>query len=599
MSVLSDPGSWILPNIVVPLARRFTPVLTLLALLGGTPASLAQNAPVVVSVTPENGATSVPTTSPLVFVFDQAMDTAVPVIQSTAGLVGSFSIEAPGFNQILSATWGSDEKTLTISPTIQWPYATLTWTLNPAGALDFFKLRSKGGVQLAQISGGFTTGVGGTDPRLGSSRPMNGATGVGVGTIVEFRFDQAMKTNISISGNPAPVVWQGTAIDPTQFVYSWSADSRILYCDYSDGLPANTRITWALNPDGAAVRLEGQNGKFLASDTYSGHFTTASIYAGCEITGIPDSWGTYGISKNGNFRQTSSADPVPVTDTQVTFVFSALVRPSTVGGPVTAASITRPGGRQDDLESLVGTWQLLDTPPTQAALDEAAPAGDYALRFTVTGQAERTITMSMPPNPPPIPKITNFDEAQAINAGADFTLRWNGFTGASAQDHISMYISDSNGQIVFQAPNLCVPVELPVTATSIVIPAGTLRTNETFSAALLYGRFFYNSTNAVPLMFGYGDIIRNTYFTVKTGNGGSSGGSPATLANYRVLATGHPEFQISGTASRQYTIQRTSSLANTVWQEVGAVTMDSTGKAVFEDADEGAPFPLFYRALTE
>jgi hypothetical protein len=97
----------------------------------------AQTAPTIVSVSPADGATQVPTTSPLTFVFDQAMDTSVVIVQSMAGFTGNLELTAPGFNQFVTGTWGDDEKTLTITPTAQFPYATFSWKLNPPGVSSF------------------------------------------------------------------------------------------------------------------------------------------------------------------------------------------------------------------------------------------------------------------------------------------------------------------------------------------------------------------------------------------------------------------------------------------------------------------------------
>src|SRR5262245_59911959 len=73
-------------------------------------------APALVSVTPADGATQVPTTSGIVFVFDQDMDTTGLLIQSGPGYAGAFSVTAPNFNQTLIPTWGADKRTLTIAP---------------------------------------------------------------------------------------------------------------------------------------------------------------------------------------------------------------------------------------------------------------------------------------------------------------------------------------------------------------------------------------------------------------------------------------------------------------------------------------------------
>jgi hypothetical protein len=521
------------------------------------------------------------------------MDTSVVIVQSMAGFTGNLELTAPGFNGFVTGTWSDDEKTLTIAPAAQFPYATFTWKLNPPGVFDFLTIKSKAGVALATVSGTFSTGVGGGDPKLGSSFPLNGAVGVETNVQVEFRFDQAMKTNISFSGNPGPVAWGGLGIDAPKFVYSWSADKKTLYASYTGGFPRNTFVTWALNPSAAAVKLEGENGKFLASDTYSGQFITSNGEPECTATGFPTNWGSYGISKRSNYRQTSTADPLPDT-LDGSFVFSASVLSPSLSAGVTG-SVTKPSNMQYALSGFGGFAQYLETAASEAALDAAAPAGSYTLRFTLAGQTEQVSTMSMASQAPPVPKITNFDEAQNINPSTDFTLRWNGFSGAGPDDHINMYISDTNGNVVFQAPNLCVPRELPVTATSILIPANTIRSNQTYSAALQYGRLFYFSTNAVPEMVGYGDLVRNTFFSLKTQG---SGGVPPTaprFTTFELLPNGNPRFTVTGTAGATYSVQRTQNLTSQSWETIGNVTIPADGGAVFEDTQSGKSFPLFYR----
>jgi hypothetical protein len=202
----------------------------------------------------------------------------------------------------------------------------------------------------------------------------------------------------------------------------------------------------------------------------------------------------------------------------------------------------------------------------------------------------------VPPDYPPVPKITNFNDAQRVNAAADFNLRWNGFAGAEGFDFISMYLTDSGGRLVFQAPNLCVPRGLPVTATSILIPGNTLRANESYSGGLLYGRLYYLSTNTVPAMAGFGNNIRNTFFTMKTGAAGEPVAMAAALSAPRLLTNGNPQFALSGAAGQSYTIERTGSLADPTWSDVGTVVLDATGRAAFEDAQAGKVFLSFYRA---
>lgn len=195
----------------------------------------------------------------------------------------------------------------------------------------------------------------------------------------------------------------------------------------------------------------------------------------------------------------------------------------------------------------------------------------------------------------PVPKIINFTEAQDVNASADFTLIWNPFAGAGANDLLSVVVSDSGGE-VFRAPDPCVPLDLPVTATSVVIPGGTLASNRTYQAFLSFERFAYQSTNDVPEMSGFIGFFRSTQFTIDTSPGGPA--TPARLTAIGLLPDGNPQMEVSGTPSKTYSIRRTSDLSGTpVWIPVGSVTVNAEGTAVFEDTFPGKVFPLFYQAV--
>ena len=97
-------------------------------------------------------------------------------------------------------------------------------------------------------------------------------------------------------------------------------------------------------------------------------------------------------------------------------------------------------------------------------------------------------------------------------------------------------------------------------------------------------------------MAGYGALMRETEFTIKTGTGGT--GTAARFTAFRLLPNGNPELKLTGAASTIYTIQRSGSLATPNWTTVGAATTDAAGKATFQDTQSGKTFPLFYRAVS-
>lgn len=560
-------------------------------------------APELVSVSPSPGATGVAVNEPLVFTFDRDMNTNIPLVQSLPGIfVGNIEFDPPGV-AFVDGVWSENKRVLTCTPSGDWPPNTaITWRLNPVGSL--FPLTSASGTPLGMVSGQFTTGAGGgggDTPELVAVVPAVGAVGVPVTTTVTFVFDRPMKKTTPVAG---AVQWQGNGLDPARFSYSWSADGQNLIADYDGDLPALTMIAWRLNPSGAAARIESAEGVPLPTDTFSGLFTTGSTGGGgggCDPDGIPDAWGGYNFGKSGAYVQTSTADPVPVADEP--FNFGVIVNSPQAGPAITAASVTLPGGTQKNLNSmpLGGFLYFSDTLASEAALDAAYPGGNYTLRFTPSGQAERVITMNLPAAWPPVPKVANYSEAQAVNPQQDFTLHWNAFTGAGAQDSISLVVSSTNlpgDTVVFEAPDLCVPRELPVTATSIVIPANTLQPHQTYQATLTFVRIGYFSTNAVPDMAGVAYLIHRTDFPIRTG-AGTVVGAPARFTGYRRLPNGNPELTFTGTPAHPYTLQRATSLTARDWVNVGTVTTDATGRGVFEDTQPGKQPPLFYRALTQ
>ena len=158
-----------------------------------------------------------------------------------------------------------------------------------------------------------------------------------------------------------------------------------------------------------------QSERLLAADTYSGQFITGNAEPVCSLNPWPPTWGSYSLAKRIDLRQDSAADPFPETNT-VSNAFVVAVNSSAAGSLLTAASLARPDGVVSNLALAAGIAQLYETTATEAVLDAKYPPGDYVLRFTQHAQPERVITFSLPPAFPPVPKITNFDDASSLTA---------------------------------------------------------------------------------------------------------------------------------------------------------------------------------------
>ncbi|MGE3311910.1 MAG: Ig-like domain-containing protein [Limisphaerales bacterium] len=594
--------------------RRWTVWAALLGLgLGLGSEALAQGAPNLVSSDPADGATGVSVTSALVFVFDQAMEDT-PIVPTVPGFfVGNLEV-TPASVAPFDCEWSEDLTTLTCGAGGDLPpNTTVNWKLNPAGAL--LPILSAGGTALATTTGSFTTGAGSgggggggggggeEGPALVSTTPADGATGVAVTASVRFVFDQPMQKNPAVGGAPpfAPgaVRWTGTGLDPAKFTYSWSADGITLTAEYTGDLPGTTEISWVLNPANALVKLMSEAEELLPDEVYSGAFTTGTGAGGgggeCDPSGTPSGWGAYTLTKYLSYVQGTAGDPVAASEEP--FRFGATVKAPEVGPAVLSATVTIPPNRNQNLEAIpiAGILFYNDTKDTPAELNAAYPGGGYTLRFTQDGQAERVVLMTMPSTTPPVPRIGNLAEAQAIDVAQPFTLRWNAFTGAAPDDIIFLSIMD-RAEVVFQAPNPCVPVELASSATSIVIPAHTLVSNQTYTATLAFADTFHTSTNTVPNMSGFASVTVTTEFTISTG-GGAGPAAPARFTNYSLPDTGRPQMSLTGSPGRTYTIQRATRVSPGDWQTAGTVVMDGTGNGAFEDPQPGGVFPRFYRAV--
>lgn len=315
--------------------------------------------------------------------------------------------------------------------------------------------------------------------------------------------------------------------------------------------------------------------------------------------------GSYTVNKLFGHRQTSSTDVVPQPNNPA--FFGTTIASPAFGPSVTNGSLTLPDGTKKAFTNQVGFYTLSAPLGSEAALETAYPAGNYTVRFNQTGQPERVIPMTMPATPATIPRITTYDAAQEIDPASDFTLQWNPFAPQGPGAFIRLIITDEFGKLIFMAPNPCVPRTLDPAATSIVIPTNHFRAGVNYQGLLVFGFNFYNSTNDVPQMVGYGLVQRSTTFTLKSKGAGSTGGNggggntntvaPAMFTSFRVLANGHPQLNLSGSGGKNYMIQRAGSLPASSWNSLGSVTMNASGTGIFEDIDTALKFPAFYRAV--
>lgn len=413
------------------------------------------------------------------------------------------------------------------------------------------------GLLLAQIALGNANAADTTPPTLVSSSPVNGANNVPLDSKVIFTFSEAMQVPADFS---QAIMWiDAGQLVPANFNYSWSADAKTLSCAYSGPLPAADAISWFLS-NTEFLDLAGNSMDF--SLNLVGTFTTTSGGStnDCSGTSSSGNFTSYSLFKSARYVQNSASASTPDTSTDP-YSFMASVNLAT-NRTATAVTLTVPGGSPQPMSSFFGgSYFLVDSTNDLSKLDALYPPGNYT--FTVTGSPNQIVPANLPANAiPNAPHLSNYAAAQTINAGAAFTLRWDAFVGGRAIDSISVQVYNSSPALVFQITNSAgCPSVLPGTATSVVIPANTLMSNQTYTAHLLFLKNISTDTNSFPgsVVFVGGESA--TEMTIATGTGGLV--PPAMILTHVVwLPAGQFQFQFATVAGTSYTVDYTTDLAN-------------------------------------
>jgi hypothetical protein len=99
-----------------------------------------------------------------------------------------------------------------------------------------------------------------------------------------------------------------------------------------------------------------------------------------------------------------------------------------------------------------------------------------------------------------------------LNISNDLTLKFAAFTGAnSTRDGIFISISDDSGT-TFSAPDPCHNITLEVTATSIVIPAGTFKSGKSYDGSITFSQGLSFDTNSIVNTPGSASVAKTTLF---------------------------------------------------------------------------------------
>lgn len=211
----------------------------------------------------------------------------------------------------------------------------------------------------------------------------------------------------------------------------------------------------------------------------------------------------FGVVKQQNFIQESEKlVRLAEDDFEDPFEFELFVEQSD-GGNVTSAIVGTPGGTNVVLqtEAFSNGRYFFYSAEHLPELNQQHANGNYSFNIN-SGAINVTLTLTGD-NYPNVPRLSNYNAAQSINAAANFTLTWDAFTGGTANDFIEVYIEDeSTGQELFHSgpPG----AGLNGTSTSMQIPAGTLTAGKRYNVELMFARIVdLDTTSGTTGVAGY------------------------------------------------------------------------------------------------
>jgi len=228
---------------------------------------------------------------------------------------------------------------------------------------------------------------------------------------------------------------------------------------------------------------------------------------GSAATSVAQNVGGFIHGKIQNFQQTSPAAPVANTTSPFQFGSLIMMGTATINGATLTFSGTASPRTYDPLAG--GSFSILDTFLTQAAMDAAYQNGNYTVNIdTSAGMFSRSIFL-LPLSYPTTPQLTvpanDWQNGNVvIDASADYTFTWNPFSNANPVDLIELVIGGSS---IILDP-------FPATQTSYILPAGSLQPGVSYECYLGFVRVAGAAAGDPDIGPGYATFVKATSFVV-------------------------------------------------------------------------------------
>jgi hypothetical protein len=352
----------------------------------------------------------------------------------------------------------------------------------------------------------------------------------------------------------------------------WSAGNTVLTCTPMPAFPANRLIVWS-------VSGQNPNGDPLGGDP-GGIFTTGGSGGGTGTNRIT----TFSLGTIHSYDQTSDAAAMPDADAPYAFTANTILASNRTANSVT---LTLPSSAVSNLtQNFVAPEQfyLITSSTNLSSLNTTYANGNYT--FTVQSTQQVTVNLLASLLQPNAPHVANFAAAQAVDPAQPFTLMWDAFQNGTAADYIAVTIGS-----VFRTPDAGTAGALNGTATSVLIPAGTLQPNSSYDSTIGFYRAISNTNNPT-----YATVVyraTTTGFTLMT-TGTSVGQLVLTNATW---TGGIFSFDVTSSPGQTLTVEYSSTLLPGQWQTLQTIT-SPTGRVRITDPDSMNHPHLFYRART-
>lgn len=413
-------------------------------------------------------------------------------------------------------------------------------------------------------------------PTLLSVTPANQASGVGATTPIVFTFSSPLNQSLTF-----PLFTSDDNPDSPIFTRStWSADGTKLTCTPISGWPTpNKIINWMVNGFSASFQpLDGET---------SGSFTTGS--AGASASGYgTNQFTVFSVSKVWYYNQAGTA--APTLDPQSSYgAFASITLAS--NRTATATSLTLPSGTTKTLLQSPFNPELSFTGETGtdlSALDALYPNGTYTFKVAAASSNQQ-VAVNLPASllQPPTPRISNLGAAQAVDPSRPFTLTWDAFAGGTAADYIMVQIGTN-----FMTASLGAAGTLPGTATSVIIPANTLPSKQTFNnCSVAFYRYVATSNSSYLTWV---SRASSTAFTLTTSSPVLDN-TPITLSKPARTPDGAFGFEITAGPATTVTVEFSTNLNPGSWT-ILTTTQSSDGHLTIKDPGAASTSARYYRA---